>query len=970
MSPQKYFLGVFIFFISVFVGSFFSVNPANAITSAQCESAGGTYSSKYVGSTQTPYCNFNLSAKNQIASYSNYNALSQCTRMGMWKTSISTANASTPSTWLGDANISVGYIVDADDGLRQCNNIIKGALDMWGYSGNYPEALQAFGYSKVDVPNCTGSGSTQTCNGKTSTWVRQTDTNKILQFFQTTIRERVYGGSAPTLEGKEELLYLRTQTHLETPNACNATPYKKVADLSAKEKPTYTNNDGAATSSSNPTGSKDYLIVKLVNGTTWKTEDWVYKLPKDNWIKIIKLNEAPSGGSVEYTCVKLAKDMAGYADRVAADAASMLAIGQDPSTKYAGIVVTPGGAGGTNAPGAGADTPGSEASSCTVEGVGWIVCPALGFMGGIVDGAYNFVSGLLVVQPLLTTGNTTGVYQAWLVMRNIANVAFVIAFLIIIFSQLTGVALSNYGVKKLLPRLVIAAILVNVSFWVCAIAIDLSNIIGASVVSIFDAVADNISTNLSGVVNDSGDFANGGQWTNIIGGVLAGGTVVGAVYYVGLAALIPALLAALVAIITVFLVLTLRQALIILLIVVSPLAFVAYLLPNTEDLFTKWRKLLTTLLLMYPIIAGIFGASALASKIIMQSSPGNFVVQIMGACIAILPLAITPLVMKTAGGLLNRFGGIVNNTERGPVDRLKKAGAAYGDTRKQLRNTRALEGGRGSTQGGRGAFVRWRARRSTIENGRKSEAGRANTEYIAKEIQNNANFQQSVAGGTLGRSASSGALQRAEASAISAQVKLEADEVNAASAIIKNANLDLNQMQKVAAGQSVQYKAADGTVKMLQNTQNSTLQTAAIHEQFKAGDIGMTDQLVSNSGSYGIKQRQAIAEGAQSLAGKVKYYGGITGSMIAQGEIKSETDLNMVVQSTVEAGKFSEQDLANQDKDALTRFSRIASLEGVDNSRLIKIAKDLQKNERIYPTVEDRKRDRIVQIGEGKAFNG
>ncbi len=78
------------------------------------------------------------------------------------------------------------------------------------------------------------------------------------------------------------------------------------------------------------------------------------------------------------------------------------------------------------------------ASSCVVEGVGWIVCPILTFTAGIVDAAYGFVSDLLRVQPLMTTGATEGVYNAWELMRNVANVAFVIAFLIIIFSQLTG----------------------------------------------------------------------------------------------------------------------------------------------------------------------------------------------------------------------------------------------------------------------------------------------------------------------------------------------------------------------------------------------------------------------------------------------------------------------------------------------------------------------------------------------------
>jgi hypothetical protein len=452
-------------------------------------------------------------------------------------------------------------------------------------------------------------------------------------------------------------------------------------------------------------------------------------------------------------------------------------------------------------------------SSCKIDGVGWIICPVLTFMGGIVDGAYYFVSGLLVVQPLVTTSSSAddqanrGIYTAWSVMRNIANIAFVIAFLIIIFSQLTNFGVSNYGVKKLLPRLVVAAVLVNLSFWVSAIAVDLSNIAGASTVQIFDSVQQEILKSTGGTVVNGDllngdkisidDYANGGQWTDLIGLVLVGSITA---YYVPLAALIPALLAAVFAIVTVFLVLTLRQAIIILLIVISPLAFVAYLLPNTEDLFTKWRKLFMTLLLMYPIIAGIFGASALASMIIMQGADGNLVIQIMGACIAILPLAITPLVMKTAGGLLNRFGGIVNNTERGPLDRLKKVGAAYGETRSSARNSRAL---RGDFQGGRGAFVRWRARRGAVSSGIKAENGRNQQQYIADamtvgDTDTPTKFAKNVAGATsvFGISTANedpAALQRALAGAKFTIEKAEFEDVKAEQSLVSS--LDMSQLK-------------------------------------------------------------------------------------------------------------------------------------------------------------------------------
>lgn len=332
---------------------------------------------------------------------------------------------------------------------------------------------------------------------------------------------------------------------------------------------------------------------------------------------------------------------------------------------------------------------GDTGASCRIDGIGWIICPVITITAGIIDGAYGVVSLLLGVQPLTTTGDTQPIFEAWSIMRNFANVSFVIAFLVIVFSQVTGVGVSNYGIKKLIPRLIFAAIFVNISYWVCAIAVDISNIAGASLKGIFD--------NLGGTIAspDSGIFSGDSPWWNAAGFILAGGVAAGIALYTTLAALLPALVAVLAAIVTVFLVLTLRQALIILLIVISPLAFVAFLLPNTQGWFNKWRQLFQTLLLMYPIIAVIFGASAFASEIIMKGAGKNVALQIMGAAVSIVPLAITPVVMKTAGGLLNRFAGVVNNPNKGPIDKLRRSAEGLRDHRQAIaKNSRISRGER------------------------------------------------------------------------------------------------------------------------------------------------------------------------------------------------------------------------------------------------------------------------------------
>lgn len=147
-------------------------------------------------------------------------------------------------------------------------------------------------------------------------------------------------------------------------------------------------------------------------------------------------------------------------------------------------------------------------------------------------------------------------------MRNIANVFFVVGFLIIVFSQVTSIGISNYGIKKLLPKLVITAILVNLSYTLCALAVDVSNLLGGGMKDLFAGFRFNAKPN-------QGIFS-GGSWLDVAGGLLAGTLAVGVGLYVGLSALLPALIAAIVSIVTAFLVLTLRQALIILLIVISP----------------------------------------------------------------------------------------------------------------------------------------------------------------------------------------------------------------------------------------------------------------------------------------------------------------------------------------------------------------------------------------------------------------
>lgn len=324
-------------------------------------------------------------------------------------------------------------------------------------------------------------------------------------------------------------------------------------------------------------------------------------------------------------------------------------------------------------------TPPGQSSSCKVDGIGWIICPVTGFFAEAMDWIFERLAAFLEVRPLMTTENNNPMLGVWNIMRSFANVAFVIAFLIIIYSQLTSQAVSNYGIKKLLPRLIIAAILVNVSYWLCAILIDVSNILGYSFQSLFI----NIRNSLPGL--EGGNTWQLVSWQNVVESILAGtalsiGALVaanGAAATIGAAGItggiylaLPFLVAAALTVLVVLVVLAIRQALITLLVVLAPLAFVAYILPNTEQWFNKWKDLFMTLLIMFPAFSLIFGGSQLAGLLIIQNAKDISVV-LLGMAVQIAPLAITPLVIKLSGNLVSRIAGFMNNPEKGLVDRTR-----------------------------------------------------------------------------------------------------------------------------------------------------------------------------------------------------------------------------------------------------------------------------------------------------------
>ena len=296
-------------------------------------------------------------------------------------------------------------------------------------------------------------------------------------------------------------------------------------------------------------------------------------------------------------------------------------------------------------------------TTCKIDGpLGWVLCPLFEFLGGVADGMYQYLTGFLEVKPVIfNANNENGAWVAYQAFLPFANILLAIAFLLVIYSEATGNgfgALSNYSAKKILPRLVVFAILVNLSWWICAAAADISNILGASLKEFFEGVS-----NAAIGSTDGGDKS----WLSIVhavvGGVGLAGAVAGVVVLGQFGALIAILLLVLLVIVLIILMLLVRQALIIMMIVLAPLGVACAVLPNTKSIFDKWVKLFGGLLVTYPAIALIYGASALASDVLRTANGVNdsVIMDIVVEGVRIIPLFAVPFLIF---GCLNGFGKI------------------------------------------------------------------------------------------------------------------------------------------------------------------------------------------------------------------------------------------------------------------------------------------------------------------------
>ncbi len=228
-----------------------------------------------------------------------------------------------------------------------------------------------------------------------------------------------------------------------------------------------------------------------------------------------------------------------------------------------------------------------------------------------------------------------------------------------------------YTVKKVMPRLFIAAILIQLSWPIFTLMMGTVSQIAWGIEGLLYAPFGGRDALDIGII--IGGSSGTGTLVTLLGasGAVAGGAAVA----LGPAGLLSLAITIILGLLVAFFVLAIRQVLLVILLVTAPLALVAWILPNTEKFWKLWWESFSKALLMYPMILLLIAGGRIAAKIASDSdavNTGNPAFRVAIILIAFFgPFFLIPKTFQLAGSAFANIAGIANNRSRGAFDRLK-----------------------------------------------------------------------------------------------------------------------------------------------------------------------------------------------------------------------------------------------------------------------------------------------------------
>lgn len=339
----------------------------------------------------------------------------------------------------------------------------------------------------------------------------------------------------------------------------------------------------------------------------------------------------------------------------------------------------------------------------------WFFCPFTDIAQSFADGMDYFIEKYLRTDNQIflepgEEGYQAGYRKAWETFRSFGIALVIIAGIVMVASEALNLSIVDaYTVRKVLPRLLVAAVGIAVSWDLMRFLVGFFDALGHAASSI-------IYTSFQQKANDTSVVSLGGTFlANALGIIGIGAVGVGAAVVapllgaLGVIAILCSIVLALMVGMTIVLA---RQAIIVVCILLAPLAIAAYILPNTNKLANFWWNTFISMMLLYPIATGLIALCKVLGMITANNEgdgSGGVFATISGVILYFLGYALFPVAFRLSGGLMSAIYNLGSD----------KSGGAF----KFLRNVRnnqvkgryaRLKAGDDSFAGGKfsGAFIR------------------------------------------------------------------------------------------------------------------------------------------------------------------------------------------------------------------------------------------------------------------------
>lgn len=312
-----------------------------------------------------------------------------------------------------------------------------------------------------------------------------------------------------------------------------------------------------------------------------------------------------------------------------------------------------------------------QLDSCASNGgvMAWIICPFVRLLNNGIEFLDQEIGRLLAIDS--TQYDSANFKKAWSNIRNIAYILLVPIMMVMVIGTALGFDfVSAYTVKKALPRMIAAIIFIALSYTLSVFMIELSNVIGQATLGI-----------ITSPFSEGGIAASSLSLDDLTGGNFFDYLFVNAAVGIGIVLIIWLFGGVMfLAIMIGFLTLLLRQMFIIALLLVAPLAILAWIFPGNDKLWKIWWGSFSKLLMMFPLIMGLIAIGRVFAFIVKTGGGGSLQGSILNPIIVLtaylIPYALIPLTFKFAGGMFATVTGAMNDKSKGLFDKSKQKRAA------------------------------------------------------------------------------------------------------------------------------------------------------------------------------------------------------------------------------------------------------------------------------------------------------